>query len=296
MTGYTPLDVALGLVFVYTVLSLACSALNETISSVFAWRAKFLREGIANLVAPSNHADGLAIVEQIYGHPLVNALIRPSKPGGKARYPSYLPARTFVTALLDLDGTGAGKSLRKAIERVPSAEVQRALTTLLEEAEGDAERFKKSAEQWFDSAMERVSGWYRRRVQIVMWVLAAAIVLALNADTVGIAQRLWTDKTLRDAVVARAQSAAAQPDGVNAVATDVGGLEKLSIPLGWKIEHAPSSTGGWAELVALKSLGLLLTAAALTLGAPFWFDVLGKIARLRSSGDPPPRAAPAKGE
>jgi len=287
MSGYAPLDVAIGLVFVYTVLSLACSALNETISSVFAWRAHFLREGIANLLSPSNQADGLAIVGQVYGHPLVNALIRPVRPGGKDRYPSYLPARVFVTALLDLDGNGARTSMQKAIAQVPSAEARRALTTLLREADGDVERFRKSAEQWFDSAMERVSGWYRRRVQLVMWALALAIAVSLNADTVRIGERLWTDKTLRDAIVARAQSAASQPGGVDAVASDVSGLDRLEIPLGWNIERVPASAGGWAGLVALKALGLILTAAALTLGAPFWFDALGKIARLRSSGARP---------
>ena len=235
------------------------------------------------MLSPSNRHDGLAIVGQLYGHPLVNALIRPARPGGKDRYPSYLPARTFVTALLDLDGEGAERSLENAIAQVPSTEMQRALTTLLREAEGDAARFRESAEQWYDSAMERVSGWYRRRVQLVMWALAVVIVVSLNADTVGIAQRLWTDKTVRDVVVAQAQSAAGRQDA-EAVQS---GIDKLSIPFGWKEESAPGSTAGWAQLVALKALGLLLTAAALTLGAPFWFDALGKIARLRSSGGKP---------
>jgi hypothetical protein len=39
-------------------------------------------------------------------------------------------------------------------------------------------------------------------------------------------------------------------------------------------------------------LGWIITALACTLGAPFWFDALGKLVKLRSSGEPP---ATAKG-
>ena len=42
-----------------------------------------------------------------------------------------------------------------------------------------------------------------------------------------------------------------------------------------------------------KAIGLLITAIAVSLGAPFWFDVLGKIGSLRAAGRPPQRAAPS---
>ncbi|HSK14533.1 MAG TPA: hypothetical protein VK915_00030 [Gaiellaceae bacterium] len=42
MLDFAALDVALGLVFVFVVLSLVCSALVETLSSLFAWRAEYL--------------------------------------------------------------------------------------------------------------------------------------------------------------------------------------------------------------------------------------------------------------
>jgi hypothetical protein len=44
------------------------------------------------------------------------------------------------------------------------------------------------------------------------------------------------------------------------------------------------------EEVFLKILGLLVTAAAVTLGAPFWFDLLNKITNFRLSGPPPKRS------
>ena len=110
MFDFAALDVASGLTFVYLVLSLVCSALNETISSVFSWRARFLREGIANLLDSDDRANGEKLMKQLYGHPRVNALIRPVSRRGRARYPSYIPAQTFVAALLDIDVRGTTRA------------------------------------------------------------------------------------------------------------------------------------------------------------------------------------------
>lgn len=290
MFDFAALEVALGLIFVYLVLSLVCSALNETISSVLSWRAKFLREGVANLLDPKDAENGRALMEKLYENPLIDGLVRPVSRWRRKRYPSYIPAQTFVAALVDFDVKTTQKRLQELIDHVPSPQMQEALSRLLKYAHGDVAAFQRAAERWFDDSMERVSGWYRRRVQLMLWLLAAAIVLALNVDTVRVAQSLWDDRTVRAAVVARAEAAGAQqqePD-VKRVAKDVGSLEELKIPLGWTSETRPDGGGDWAVTIALKALGLLLTAAALTLGAPFWFDTLSKVARIRSAGAPPP--------
>jgi hypothetical protein len=285
------LDVAFGLVFVFVILSFACSALNETIASIFNWRAAFLRRGIANLLEPANLERGLEQTGKLLEHPLLNALVRPVTPRSKRRhYPSYVPSRTFVSALLDFDQAGARRSVEEAIAAVPSDDARRALTTLWERAGRNQAQFTRDAERWFDDSMERVSGWYRRRVQKVLWALALTLVIALNIDTFRIADQLWTQKAVRAAVVARAE--AAQPrtgaTGLKQVASDVNDLQQLSIPIGWSAESRPEGGDEWLFRVAFKVLGLVVTAAALTLGAPFWFDVLSKVARLRSVGAPPP--------
>jgi hypothetical protein len=299
MFDFAALEVALGLIFVYLVLSLVSSALNETISSIFSWRAKFLREGIANLLDPKDTKNGEALMEKLYENPLIDGLVRPVSRWRRKRYPSYIPAQTFVAALLDFDGRTTRRRLQELVDAAPSPQVRDALGQLLKYVHGDVAAFQLAAERWFDDSMERVSGWYRRRVQLMLWLLAAAIVLALNVDTVRIAQALWDDRTVRAAVVARAEAAGAQqqePD-IKRVAKDVGSLEELKIPLGWTSETRPGGGGAWAVTIALKALGLLLTAAALTLGAPFWFDTLSKVARIRSAGAPPPATgAVRKGE
>jgi hypothetical protein len=293
MFDFAALDVALGVIFVYLILALVCSALNETISSIFSWRSKFLREGVANLLDPENQSNGQKLVKELYAHPIVNSLIRPVSRKGKLRYPAYLPARTFASALLDFDGKGAERSIEEAIAAVPSAQARAALTTLWTDAKGKEEVFRHSVESWFDDAMERVSGWYRRRVQLVMWVLAIVVAFSLNVDTIRVADHLWKDKTVRAAVVARTENppAGAQPIPVSDVAKNVDDLKELKLPIGWAAETSPDGAWDWVLTVFLKLLGLTMTAAALTLGAPFWFDVLGKVARVRSAG-----ARPAKAE
>jgi len=291
MFDFAALDVALGLVFVYLVLALVCSALNETISSVFSWRASFLREGVANLLDPENHSNGQELVKKLYAHPVLNALIRPVSRKNKVRYPAYLPARVFASALLDFDGKGAKRSVEDAIKAVPSAQARQALTTLWVDANGDVIAFRRSVESWFDDAMERVSGWYRRRVHLVMWVLAIAVAVVLNVDTIRIADHLWKDKTVRAAVVARTENPpAAQAPPVTDIAKSVDTLEELKLPIGWTVETRPEGTWDWFLTALMKAIGLVLTAAALTLGAPFWFDLLGKVARVRSAGARPEKA------
>jgi hypothetical protein len=306
------LDVAIGLVFLYFILSLICSAINEFLASMLHWRATMLREGVENLCSGTDdRAKGEALAKQVYEHPLVQGLVRPGW-ARRSRWPSYIPSRTFVSALLGLgtDAVLTRRDVEASIKAIPSANVRAALTALLNRAQGDVAEFQARAEEWFDDSMERVSGWYRRRIQIVLATIAAGIVLFLNVDTVQIARHLWTDQAVRKAVVASADAEARvareQPE-IGEVAETVDELEELQIPMGWSVAEDPDPGtpdprrlvwpwDDWGWFLG-KLIGLALTVAALTLGAPFWFDVLSKVARLRATGAPPPTTdAVRKGE
>src|SRR6185437_15069589 len=133
---------------------------------------------------------------------------------------------------------------------------------------------------WYDDSMERVSGAYRRRVGAWLWVWAIVLVLALNADTVQIARTLWTDAPVRAAVVAQAQQAAdntqAGTSTQNAVtnlqnaAQNVADLNSIDVPLGWSLQSGdPQNVPRNLKSIVVKIIGLMLTALALTVGAPF---------------------------
>src|SRR5919198_3167181 len=283
MLDLPALDVAIGLVFVYFILALICSVVNEGIASFLRWRAKDLERGIAQLLG----TDVLRFKE----HPLIAGQIDP-----KRGFPSYLSSRSFANALLGLGYTldhlqGAERTIEASIAAIDDPELKNTLTALYNSAQRDAVKFRRDVERWYDDAMERVSGWYRRRVQKVLLVLALLVAVVLNADSLRMAQSLWKDPSVRSALVQQAQNAETnKPSGQKKDA--VQRLKALPVPLGWHWTNKssdPQSFPFWRSFDFFsKLIGLLLTAAALTLGAPFWFDTLSKLARLRNSGTPPP--------
>jgi hypothetical protein len=301
VSNFPALDVAIGLSFVYFVLSLVCSALNESVAAITARRAKFLREGLRTLLSAGSDPPAGALA-QLYAHPLVKNMIREPREilGRKlrTRYPSYLPSRTFAVALLDLPKKGEttvppGRSLDDSIAAIQNAEVRRAIQALVREGDTEIAHVRHRIEQWYDDTMERVSGWYRRRVQLWLWVFAILVAIVLNADSLQIARTLWTQPTTRAQVVQAAQNAVQQGQDAEKATQRVKELEATNLPIGWHFGKGsgkdPRRFPGWFNYAFFaKLVGLLLTACALTLGAPFWFDALSRIARIRSSGAPPP--------
>ncbi len=106
MSGMVALEVAIGLAFVYLILSLICSAVQELIAQVMSWRSATLQDGIRNLLRDPNLKDAKDKVRdlagEVYAHPLVKKL---AKEGKK---PSYIPARTFAMALLGCSEKSGG--------------------------------------------------------------------------------------------------------------------------------------------------------------------------------------------
>jgi hypothetical protein len=306
LSGSAALDVLLGLFFLYFLLSIVCSAINESIAAVLNMRARYLERGVRTLLGRE------ANVRHFYSQWRLRALM---KPPGKIfkgpRKPSYIPSRTFALTLLDTfappdDETDsrdligrAGKALEPASDSKMNEIVRGALRDALAESRDDVDRFRASLERTFDETMDRASGWYKRRVQLILFVLALGLTCVMNADTLAIGQRLWKDDALRAAVVAQASkvvqagSAECAQTGAgetraDAAAKCVDAVNEFGLPLGWS--HTTSPHSFWAGLG--KVLGLLVTAFALALGAPFWFDLISKVSRVRGSGPPTAGAEP----
>jgi hypothetical protein len=286
------LQVVIGLSFLFAFLSLVASGASELISAAFKLRARTLEKGIANLL--EHPADA----EAMYRHPLIQSLYR-----GR-RLPSYIPRGKFALALLDTRVKVAINATKEqlpavttAIADLPDGQVKESLDLLWRDARNDVDKFRRNVEDWFDDAMERVSGWYRRRTQSILLVLGALIAVGLNVNAITVTQRLWTDPALRTAVVEQAQRTAPVPAGDETAGTDAlqnvqSGLETidaLSLPIGWATPTRPST---WYSAAA----GWVLTTLAISLGAPFWFDLLGRVARLRSTGVRPPTSLPPSAE
>jgi hypothetical protein len=149
---------------------------------------------------------------------------------------------------------------------------------------------QQNMEVWFNNSMERVAGWYKRKTQAVILTLAVVVTVALNVDTVLIVKRLSSDAALRQALVAQAESLAKSETqtstGAAAIDASLTRLQATGIPLGWGEDALPKDKRDIVWYLT-KLFGLLLTAGAASLGAPFWFDVLNKIITVRSTGKAP---------
>jgi len=306
MFGSTVLDVAIGLVFVYLLLAIICTSANEILSGLTKSRGKLLREGIQQLLdnQPTSAAknNSLALFEEFYKHSLITSMMRGN------RHPAYLPARTFSTVLVDIlakDRVGrvdvAG--IEKGLEALPDGDVKESLLALVQSTEDEVGEVQLAIEGWFEDAMDRVSGWYKRKTQIWTVLLAIAITVLSNADTLQIARRLWQDPVLRSAVVEEAKNRAQKPrpdvtveypnpdDPTNPQITSTNEGNTVSPEeqallgqvLGWQNALQDKSARAWVERI----LGWLLTILAICLGAPFWFDTLNRFVNIRNAGRTP---------
>ena len=323
------LEVAIGLAFVYLLLAILASSLYEALSAALNLRGKTLWEGIDALLRggdPLADSEGVQVAAALRKHPLVagtmadgfgaRGLLRwirgrpPTDAAGQARLPSYLAGPTFAIALMDtLRQRHGGRFLfadaASLVAALPSGSgLRRSLDVLVEQAQGDADALRRGIEQWFDASMERVSGWYKRRSQVVLTVIGLMLAVSINVDSIVLAQRLWTEPILRAALAQQAEqyvkANAGQFKSGNGEAVSAGqrkdasdALQALSatkLPIGWPTSRAPSC----ADLLLL-ALGWIITGIAAGLGAPFWFDALSKLVSLRASGAVPPKAGDAPG-
>lgn len=284
--GSVVLEVAIGLGFVYLILSLICSTVLELIAQFFALRSTNLYAGIKNLLEDPNLK---GVADKVYQHPLVKNL---AKEGKK---PSYIPARNFCSALLDVlkapQATGGPLSeARNTVSKLPNGPLRQTLSALIEDSGTRIEDVRESLESWFDDSMDRVGGWYKRKAQIISLAIALGLAVGLNVSTIRVAEELWTNPTLRAQYVALAEQQAAQPleDREKEISELAGQLD--SLPIGWSRDSEPES-GRKAGWILASIVGWIMTALAVSLGAPFWFDALGKLVNLRSAGQAPKKAA-----
>jgi hypothetical protein len=303
----TVLDWAIGIVFAYLLLAIICTTVNEWIAGILSLRAKTLAKGIGQLLDNQKGNDNtVSFLQEFYAHPLISAMLAPGKTAAGG-HPAYLPSRTFATTVMDLATSGKLGSitfadLEQGTKSLPEGDVKTALLALLQNASGDLDRAQKNIEEWFDDTMERASGWYKRQTQVFIVCIAAVLTIATNADTIRIGHLLWTNGTLRATIVEKAKNRAETGKEAANRTESVGypdkdnprnpqfkpsqdDLKALKPLLGWTAEDKD----GWRDRTQWPSrlLGWMLSIIAISLGAPFWFDMLNKLMNIRNAGQKP---------
>lgn len=172
-------------------------------------------------------------VEQFYHHPLIEALIQ------DGAYPEHIAPGLFAKTLMDIatpnrPGSIGFEDLECGIANdLPPGRLRTSLLTVIQGTERRVDAAQVAIEKWFDDAMQQVSRRYQRRAQLQTALLAIGVTIGANADTLRLVRSLLSGQPVADV-------------------------------LGWA-----GASGAWPQRV----VGWMLTAAAVSLGAPFWFDV-----------------------
>ncbi|MFS2022611.1 hypothetical protein [Massilia sp. CT11-137] len=271
MLGSTVLEVAIGLTFCYGTVALIVSTLQEALAAAFRLRANTLLAGVKSMLNDSRF-DGLA--RAVYQHPLVNPHAdgtQPSERDMRTR-PSYIEPAHFAIALVDSlwKVPGDFAQLGNAIETIPDAQVRQVMRGLYGRAR-DLQQFQDMLAGWFDNAMARMSGAYKRRQMLISLLLALLLAILFNIDSIHLFRTLWQ----QPALAAHLHDA---PGALDPAVFDA----MMALPIGWT-RFPPVANADFALQVA----GWIVTASTALFGAPFWFDLMQRVVRMRSTGARP---------
>lgn len=168
----------------------------------------------------------------------------------------------------------------------------------------EIDQLQQEIASWFDESMERSSGVYKRNAKGISFLIGLLISLATNADTLNITNRLYKNQNLPTAVNQITENIVANNNGcfqetnredclnnINSTLNDFS-----SLPVGWNDsnvkqqwqtpQNLPNDLKwlGWLWTLIKMIVGFLLTTIAIGMGAPFWFELLGKFINVRNTG------------
>lgn len=312
------LSIVIGLVFVLLLFSMLTSALVEVYHAYRGSRGNHLKATLEMMLGPEK-------AHQFLDHPYFKQLSAATKPTSEKKLPVWIDKNTFSTILADILTPRDGMSIQDRINSIENEELRKVMNFLWRQSGGDVQLFQAKVERWFDEVMDRAKEWFADSTKWRLFFFGTVLAIALNADTIQIYQSLSANANLRDEVVNAAEKFVNSPDTVlvrsghltkpDTVVIDTTRAkqnftkiksmydETIASPLGlgWGADQ-PASAWDWLA----KAIGWLLTGVAITMGAPFWFEMLKKLLSLkgeksnpdsssseRSTAPPPPQQQPA---
>ncbi|MGF1494599.1 MAG: hypothetical protein ACFBSC_19555 [Microcoleaceae cyanobacterium] len=303
-------NVAIGLFFIYSLLSLLVSELQELLST-YIWdgRARNLYRSILTLVGDS-------VTQSLYIHPLIQSISQEESQQLFAGI-SYIPNDIFAVALIEIILDQAGEpddpdklDYQRFIAFLDTEAVRGSFTAeqmklfkILAFQAMNQNRSEVSYSQalqteimiWFDRAMQQASSLYRRRVRWRMIALGFLVAVVVNADTFNIANRLAEETLLQEQLLQFIEDSSSTylADNLSDATVDLTTLfaDISMLPIGWSSENLIGQFGDVEHSInrfrlLQVLLGWVLTAIATSMGASFWFDLLNRLVNARSARKP----------
>jgi hypothetical protein len=252
-------------------------------------------------------------LERFYNHGVIKSLMSASQDDRKvqngipipSKHSSYIDSKSFAVALLgSLDKNKPIPEIADIEKMVNDATlpdvVRNVLSGALLTAGNDITKVRDQIADWFDDIMDRLNGVYRRQAKWIALLVGLAIAAIFNVDSISVGNSLWRDQTLRGQLVSSAEEIEKSPPASCAIdgkpPADSGEVLTCAkkelddirpLPIGWPAKDFPPTLGSEIWFGLIKVFGWILTAVALSLGAPFWFDVLAKFMSIRGTGKKP---------
>jgi hypothetical protein len=294
------LEVLAGLLFTFLLLSLLGTTLNELIAAWRGWRGFYLEEALKRLL---EFKDDPTVYEKFKNNAFYRQMMQHKAPLRVSQAPAWLSASNFSSILMNVL-KGKGKTVENVEDYLADlpedSQLRQVLEQLKEEGHESLDAYKDRLQSWFDDVMWQASGWYKRHVQFVTLFVGLSIAGALNADSFQIYRHLTTNATARQELSVLAEKFVQSNPALPVPATTSDSLtlgeiknqvgqfiqgedfKKTSniLGLGWKKEDLTVGFTDWVYRI----FGWLVTAFAISLGAPFWFDILKKVVTISSSG------------
>lgn len=311
------LELVILLSFVYFIGSLILSAINEAIAGGLRLRQKQLKYALENMFFGSDWRP--FVQRQLIKSPHIQSLMKKN-----GRYPAYIPAKSFVLTIVEQFRKSETTTLRyqknKLSDSITALEIPYGLKQVLldfakqveaiyPDNEKQIEEFEKKLADFYESTMDRAGGWYKRKTRTILLIIATALSIALNIDTIKIANDALSDKPKLSSAVdnissnldelAKLQSVAVTDTSVEVIAKKDGDIANEVNNIRLVYEQTTGYTFGyksffeeWKANFWRKLLGILITAFALQLGSNYWFDMMNKAVNIRAVGKRPDEKRP----
>jgi hypothetical protein len=309
------LDFAIGMIAFFLVASLLVTALQEVIAQLLDLRAKTLRAAIGNML--DGNKTGGRTTDAFFDNVLIRSLNTRTTGIG----PSYIPRGVFTAAVKNIGlASSAGAAMIASAKALPEdgTALQQALREVANSTADEAAAFDQAVGDWFDAVMERVSGLYKRKAQVMAFWLGLMVAAVANLNTFAVGGFLAGNSAARTSIADAVADVMNKPPPFDPTNKDdrdrlIGKMTAVSVeqvvPVGWPPAPQGQSASArewhdvvrdYAKLIASEGIwqgalfGWLVTALATTLGAAFWFDLLTRFVNIRATGPKPRKGKPTE--
>ncbi|HEY9662800.1 MAG TPA: hypothetical protein V6C65_30475 [Allocoleopsis sp.] len=325
MSDFPLLDIAIGLILIYTFLSLLVSELTEFLTTVLRWRARYLQQGIMTLLGepsvlrqdPDRFKN--SITGRLYASSVISSITQRSRRSIKTG-PSYLPSEVFADALLEVlqalpeverNKTQLQQSINQIDDELAAllAKVENSdqlplrlknnlkrLTNRthirVEKSELKLERFRCEIALWYEQSMNRLSGTYRRNVKMLTVLIGAVLSVLINADSLYMLRRISENTATRSVIIQNAiqiEGCGSDLSSSQCINKMANLLDMATVPIGWHPVNVQQQFSQFdLQHLVRAMLGWLLTGIAISMGSRFWFQILDQLIHVRETGEKPP--------